>query len=310
MIQGAARSGVVALALLSALACTSSNNASPSGPTGPGETKNQTIGASGGTVTTSGATLTVPRGALASDTAISVSSSSDAPPSGATAYSPVFVFGPDGTQFGAPVSVSLAFNGDAAKAVVFWSKSDGTFEKLSSNIANGMAMAQVTHFSRGFVGDGTVTFPLLGGGTPSNDAGGGSSPCPIGTWSMTMSGPAACDGGSGKLTLTVAQGSGGVLAVTQETVNVKGGLGCGYRVSGTATYEANALNLDLAVDDNGCAKHWLSTWTVDASCKTMSTPDGALTIKNCQACATTGQCSGCGTASCTTRYGGGTLTKE
>jgi hypothetical protein len=306
MMRGTLGALVIAVFVCSG-ACTSSKDAGSSndaGPAGTGNTNNQTVGTSGGTVEGSGATVTVPQGALANDTSISVASSKEATPSGAAAYSPVFVFGPDGTNFAIPVTVKLPFTGDASKAAIFWSKADGMFEKLSTTAAGGTATAQVSHFSKGFVGDGTVSFPTLAGG------GGETEPCPIGSWSQNVTGTAACDGGTGTMTLTIAQGSGTTLLATQELVNVKSGLGCGYKVDGTATYEGNALKLDLAVNDNNCTKHWLSTWTVDSACATMSTPDGALTITNCQACATTGECSGCGSASCTVKYGAGTLTKK
>jgi hypothetical protein len=195
----------------------------------------------------------------------------------------------------------------ASKAAVFWSDTDGSFEKLPTTVSGDFATVQVTHFSKGFVGDGTGSSVLAGGGN-----GGGTQPCPIGTWSSTVTGQGTCDGGEGKISFTIAAGNGGTLAVTQNLVNIQTGVGCGLQLSGTATYEGNTVSFDFAFPDNSCTKHQLSTGTVDATCSTLST-NGEGTMQGCESCiaSTNGSgCSGCGTASCTANYGPGTFTKE
>ena len=65
------------------------------------------VGPSGGTIGAQGVVLTIPAGALPSDTTISITEDADPVPSGYTALSSLYSFGPDGTVFLKPVTVSF-----------------------------------------------------------------------------------------------------------------------------------------------------------------------------------------------------------
>lgn len=131
------------------------------------------IGSAGGSVGIADEVkLEVPAGALSQATTLTVSKGVDSAPAQHRPLSPLFDFGPDGTTFVQPVSVSLAFDGPGENPAIYWSTADGGFEALPTTIAGSVATAQVTHFSRGFVGEvrvaacaeaGTWSFPFAAG---------------------------------------------------------------------------------------------------------------------------------------------------
>jgi hypothetical protein len=96
----------VALVVASAFACSSSS--SPSSQGGAGLLAEETIGAAGGQVTTSDGDLSivVPAGALAKDTVITVE---EVPAPASGAIGKTYEIGPTGTQFLAPVTLSLRY---------------------------------------------------------------------------------------------------------------------------------------------------------------------------------------------------------
>jgi hypothetical protein len=115
--------------------------------------KSMTVGAAGGAVTSNGVQLTIPAGAVKSDTTFTVATSTDPPPVGYVALSPVFVFGPPGTSFAVPIRVELPISGDGSGAHVFWSRLVGDgFDDLGGTASGGTISANVTHFSQGFGG--------------------------------------------------------------------------------------------------------------------------------------------------------------
>lgn len=115
----------------------------------------QTIGPEGGTLALEGASLIIPAGALAADTALTLTRTATSAPQGFTAYSPVYRFEPSGLTFARAATLELAFEGDPVKARVFWSRRDAAgFERLDSTTADGILRASVHHFSEGFAGDG------------------------------------------------------------------------------------------------------------------------------------------------------------
>ncbi|MBI5546085.1 MAG: hypothetical protein HY901_19515, partial [Deltaproteobacteria bacterium] len=115
----------------------------------------KTIDSTGGSIALEGATLTIPAGAVATPTAITVTQTADPAPSGYAAYSPLFKFEPEGTTFDQPVTISLRYQGDSSLATLFWSRTGTTgFARLSTSVSGGVATAQVTHFSKGFVANG------------------------------------------------------------------------------------------------------------------------------------------------------------
>ena len=137
----------------------------------------------GGTVALpGGASVQIPANALAANTVITVRQSSAQPPTGAV--SPVYEFGPSGTSFSQPITVTfpVAAGTDAASVSIYWTKAGSTdqWDSLTTTVSGTTATAQVTHFSSGFVG----AFCASGAAcTPAN-------PCHTGT--MTCNGTPAC----------------------------------------------------------------------------------------------------------------------
>lgn len=152
---------VLALALLVG-AC----SAAPD-PRGSGAAVTRTIDAAGGELAVEGATLTIPAGALAAPTEITVTATTGSAPAGYTALSPVFRFEPDGLAFAQPVAVSLPWGGDPAGAAIHWSRADGGFERLASTVDGTTMKASVEHFCQGFVGRES---PVDGGTGPDPHA--------------------------------------------------------------------------------------------------------------------------------------------
>jgi hypothetical protein len=143
-------------------------------PTGDGATISTHIdNASGGTVALpNGTTIDVPPGALPPgvDT-ISVTSSTAAAPTEYTALSPVYVFGPDGTVFLKPLTitipVTLPSGMDTSTLTILWSRANGVgfdmipsdFSPASGSSTDFFASGEVTHFSQGFCGLKYTTDP-------------------------------------------------------------------------------------------------------------------------------------------------------
>jgi hypothetical protein len=115
------------------------------------------IGADGGTVTTGGAVLTVPAGALDAEVEIGIATTDDADPDGFVSASPIFRFTPEGLVFSVPVDVAIDFTGAADGIGLIWSLPAGDgFESLGGTIEGQTVTGQVTHFSRGFAGKAAV----------------------------------------------------------------------------------------------------------------------------------------------------------
>ncbi len=150
---GAKAVSACALLLLSACGGGGGSTAPTPPPDGTG-----TVGSAGGTVTlSSGAAVTIPAGALAGDRAITVAADGTNGPSG----NPRYRFGPAGTTFTSPVTVTLprpAGLAVGASASVYWTKvgSETTYDALPATVTAAGVTAQVTHFSLGFVGAACV----------------------------------------------------------------------------------------------------------------------------------------------------------
>ncbi len=162
------RQALGAIGLVGALiACSSTTPSSGGAAPANDQVTSRAVGPAGGSVTVGDLTVSIPQSALAAETTITVTSTAGPGPAGASRFSKVFTFEPAGLTFRAPATVSFGFAGDAAKAAVFWSSSDGaTWEKLETRVVSARATATITHFSSGFVGDGGVAFAGLksGGG--------------------------------------------------------------------------------------------------------------------------------------------------
>jgi hypothetical protein len=110
-----------------------------------------TVGPSGGSIDADGVRLDIPAGALPNDVSISIVATTDAPPPDYDGLSPVFEFSPDGLTFAKPARVAIVYHDDPSAASIVWS-SGSTFEELPSSASGGSMTADITHFSRGFVG--------------------------------------------------------------------------------------------------------------------------------------------------------------
>ena len=117
------------------------------------------IGNSGGKIESNGMVLTVPEGSLESDVEISVIPTRNAP-AGFEPASLVYEFGPSGTQFSIPATIVIPITDPTEKPLVlFWSNESGDFEMIEGTIADGKFTAQVSHFSKGFLGPTSPSAP-------------------------------------------------------------------------------------------------------------------------------------------------------
>lgn len=113
----------------------------------------QTIGPEGGSIVVRGATVTIPQGALAEATAITISASDAAPFDDFVVLSKVFLFQPSGIDFARPVTLEIPFTNDAQPSSMWWASSTApTFEDVGGEARGGKMIATVMHFSSGFVG--------------------------------------------------------------------------------------------------------------------------------------------------------------
>jgi hypothetical protein len=136
------------------------------GPSQKGE-----IGPSGGTVSAGqSASVELPPGALGGNTTITVTPSDAAPPTSTLAVGTPYLFGPEGTQFAVPVTVTLEYSPTllpsgmtATDIVVYTAPADTTdYQSLTTTIVDDTHVsAQTTHFSI-FVA--TVASPQNGSG--------------------------------------------------------------------------------------------------------------------------------------------------
>ena len=128
-------------------------------------TVQKVVGSGGGTVQApGGVTLNVPTFALDSSQPITVTQTIDPAPASIPQLSPVFKFGPEGTVFAQPVTISIPFTGDPAHARLFWTRlgSATEYENLGGTVMGNLLVAQVTHFSAGFVGTGPAVRDVSG----------------------------------------------------------------------------------------------------------------------------------------------------
>ncbi len=164
-------------------------------------TNAKTIGASGGTVATSdsSASLSVPAGALASDTSIGVTPATGSPGPGAVGQ--VYDLSPDGQTFQQPVTLTLHYNpaelGGAdptqLKVATFslgsWSAVPSTVDTSAQTV-----VASISHFSPwSLIVASTTTLP--DGGTSTGADAGASSGSSSGSGSGVTEGAGSSSGG-------------------------------------------------------------------------------------------------------------------
>ncbi len=112
------------------------------------------VGAEGGTIHADGVQIDVPAGAVAENVTITAYPK-DRVVDGLATASQAWTFGPDGQTFKVPLTVHLKFTNLDADATVWWTKpgDHNTFTALETTVKDGWAIAQVTHFSEGLVGE-------------------------------------------------------------------------------------------------------------------------------------------------------------
>jgi hypothetical protein len=163
-------------------------------PVGTGASAVQLIGPEGGTLELEGARLTVPAGALRAATSLTVTSSTRAAPAAFESFSPVFVFGPEGTEFLVPARIELKSElPGGSKLVVYRTRRGSTteFEAVRSTQVGGSVTAEVSHFSSGFIGEGRP------GGAGGGSAGGGGASVGAGVGGGLSAGGGTAGGASG-----------------------------------------------------------------------------------------------------------------
>jgi hypothetical protein len=118
-----------------------------------GSSQTTVIAATGGTVTAGGATLVIPAGALSQDTTITVTTSSPSSslPDSSTVKGSVFDFGPDGTTFSTPATLTLPMVGTPAtneRAVIsFLDPVANQWVDATATVTGAQISAPVSHFT-------------------------------------------------------------------------------------------------------------------------------------------------------------------
>lgn len=121
----------------------------------PEVSRSEAVGPAGGEIELEGARLLVPAGALSEEVTFTVTRTEEPVPPGYTGYSAVWAFEPEGLEFALPVRVELPYQGNHGLATLFWSRPSGaSYEWLPTGASGGVAWAEVTHLSEGFVADG------------------------------------------------------------------------------------------------------------------------------------------------------------
>jgi hypothetical protein len=114
------------------------------------------VGPDGGRAEADGIRIDVPAGAVSSEVTIRAFPKTRTIDGLATSSS-TWSFGPEGQTFAIPISVSLAYSGEAAHPTMWWTKAGDltTFTNLRTDAADGWATAAVAHFSEGAVAEET-----------------------------------------------------------------------------------------------------------------------------------------------------------
>ncbi len=114
------------------------------------------IGPSGGTVSHSdGTSVTIPTGALSSAANITITSVDAPAPAGTVIVGPAYDFGPEGTTFASPVTITLPIDaskipaGRTANDVLIYTAARGSsqYTVLQTGIGSGTATTTTSHFT-------------------------------------------------------------------------------------------------------------------------------------------------------------------
>ena len=195
--------------------------------------------ADGGEVALGEASLSIPGGALASDTTITLATSapSSALPESASVQGLVYDLGPDGTQFSEPATLTLPAVGKPAadeEAVISWlDESTDSWQDLATTVnADGSLSAEITHFTN---------FAVRFNGVESTDC--GFSACGgdiVGTW---------------RITSVCAELSGAIIDVCPTAIAM-----VDLMLEGTVTFEADGTRSSELTGKSTI------TYTLDADC--------------------------------------------
>jgi hypothetical protein len=231
----------------------------------------QTVGAAGGTVSAPGVVLTIPAGALAGDTEISITTSGSAPP-GYGGLSPVYAFAPGGTVLLQAATVDFTIAAANPGATVFLSNASnasnagGGYDPLSTTTVADSVSASITRLGDAFVGivqpltDAGIDSGVTADGGPMADSGAVDSGTPADSGMAADSGGAVDSGivDSGVVDsgivdsgiVDAAVGDAGVIGITATIDSV------------ATTFAANPswANLNgiavITADDSASTTHW------------------------------------------------------
>ena len=130
----------------------SSSEGMPAAAQSP-QTQTLTVGPEGGTIEVGGGKVVFPAGALAAAKVITISTTTSVP-EGFVAVSKVFECEPSGTDFAAPVTMTMPFTDDGqGPLTMFWSAgADPTFKDVGGKADGALMTTTIRHFSSGFVG--------------------------------------------------------------------------------------------------------------------------------------------------------------
>lgn len=129
-------------------------------PIGTGNQATATVNSTGGMIALEGAVIELPAGAVEGDTEITITSTTETPQGEFKRNSPVYRFEPAGFEFKVPVTVRLAWVGTPdGTPQIYWTDAQGTFKPIGGTIGAGKVTAEITHFSRGFVGTTSALSP-------------------------------------------------------------------------------------------------------------------------------------------------------
>jgi hypothetical protein len=144
------------------------------GPIGTGDIATATIGPSqAGPVELESVSIMFPAG-LSAQADVQIESTTEDVRGDFQRYTPVYRFTPEGLS-GFMAFVTFTVPADAIAPAIYWSKPNGEpgFDRLSAEDSDGQLMAQVSHFSQGFVAGPAVNGPggvLVTGGVRMSGA--------------------------------------------------------------------------------------------------------------------------------------------
>ena len=131
----------------------------PPGVVFEGETAGACVGPEGAVLALPAGALTIPEGAIIQPTPVWFTRTDEAAPEGYRGLSPVFEIAPADQVLARPVSLSLAFDGDLRRALIFWAADGGSFERAGGQFVDGRMVATSDRFGHAFVGDGVDYAP-------------------------------------------------------------------------------------------------------------------------------------------------------